>query len=71
MLYTIKLTNHDPDVELHIYHDERSRLNYNLVWINEGKYVLNMTDGVVLNRQHIPNTFKLKFKYLSSELIKQ
>ncbi len=71
MLYTIKLTNHAPDVELHIYYDERSRVNYNLVWIEKGKYVLNMTDGAVLNRQHIPDTFKLKFKYLGSELIEQ
>lgn len=71
MLYTIKLTAHDPDVELRVYYDERHRVNYNLVWINEGKYVLNMTDGVVLNRQHIPDTFKLKSRYLGSELIKQ
>jgi len=71
MLYTIKLTVHDPDIELRVYYDERNRVNYNLVWISEGKYVLNMTDGVVLNRQHIPNTFKLKSNYLGSELIKQ
>lgn len=71
MLYTIKLSCHNPDAELRVYYDEQNQVNYNLVWIKNGKYVLNMTDGVVLNRQHIPDTFKLKFKYLGSELIEQ
>jgi hypothetical protein len=33
MLYTIKLTAHDPEVEIRVYNDPETRLQYNLVWI--------------------------------------
>lgn len=70
MLYTITLTVHAPAGEIRIYYDQDQRLNYNLVWINDGKYVLNMADGEVLNSEHIPNTFVLKHRHDIADLMK-
>ena len=71
MLYTIALTQHSPELELRIYYDTHARVNYNLVWVDDGKYVLNMTDSEVVNRRQLPDTFELKFKYNSKELIEK
>lgn len=70
MLYTITLTAHSPSGEIRTYYDRIQRLNYNLAWIDDGKYVLNMTDGKVLNKQHIPNTFVLKHRHDIADLLK-
>jgi hypothetical protein len=70
MLYTITLTVHAPSGEIRTYYDQVHRLNYNLVWIDDGKYVLNMIDGEVLNKQHIPNTFVLKHRHDIVDLMK-
>ena len=53
MLYTIKLTTHNPETEIRVYNDPKSKVQYNLVWIEQGKYVLNMSDGEVVNKTHI------------------
>jgi hypothetical protein len=53
MLYTIKLTTHEPELEIRVYNDNESRLQYNLVWIDQGKYVLNMSDGEVVNKAQV------------------
>lgn len=63
ILYTALLTDHRFSGEIKIYYDAAARVNYNLAWINDGKYVLNMVDGEVLNRQHIPKTFELKYQH--------
>jgi hypothetical protein len=63
MLYTLLLSDLDLDGEIRIYLDREARLNYNLVWVNDGKYVLNMTDGEVLNSEHIPKSFVLKYQH--------
>ena len=64
ILYTALLTDHRFSGEIKIYYDAAAQVNYNLAWINDGKYVLNMVDGEVLNRQqHIPKTFELKYQH--------
>lgn len=63
MLYTIKFTAHDPDVEIRVYYDTESRYNYNLVWIAQGKYVLNLIEGEVVNKTQVSKNLKLKIKY--------
>lgn len=68
MLYTIKLTEHSPEVEIRVYYDPESRVNYNLVWIDKGKYVLNMNDGEVLNKTHIAEQLELRYTYGEEEL---
>jgi hypothetical protein len=68
MLYTIKLTEHKPEVEIRVYYDPDSKLQYNLVWIAQGKYVLNMNDGEVLNKTHIAEQLELRYTYGEEEL---
>ena len=67
MLYTIKLTVHEPEVEIRVYNDTESRVQYNLVWINKGKYVLNMSDGEVVNKTQV-SKLKLHRCYGAKEL---
>ena len=63
MLYTIKFTKHDPAVEIRVYYDPETRLTYNLVWIEQGKYVLNLISDEVVNKEHVAKNLKLKVKY--------
>ena len=70
MLYTLYLTSHGDqlDIEIRIYQDPQSGERYNLVWIDQGKYVLNSEDAWVLNKTHITASYKLLFDISSSEL---
>ena len=67
MLYTIKFTDHSPEVEIRVYYDPETKYNYNLVWIAQGKYVLNLISGEIVNKTHVEKTLKLKVEY-SKEL---
>jgi len=63
MLYTIKFTTHNPEVEIRVYVDPETKYNYNLVWIDDGKYVLNLIEGEVVNKTLTENlTLKVKYK---------
>ena len=68
MLYTITLTLHNPKSEIRVYYDTEARVYYNLVWIDNGKYVLNMNEGEVLNKTHIKQHFELRNCYGEEEL---
>jgi hypothetical protein len=68
MLYTIRFTEHNPQVELRVYYDPESRVYYNLAWIDDGKYVLNMTEGEVVNKTQIAEHFTLRYCYGDAEL---
>ncbi len=68
MLYTMYLTRHadNIDMELRVYDSTTER--YNLVWINDGKYVLNFQHDEIVNTQHIQKDLVLAFKYTAGEL---
>lgn len=70
MLYTIHLSDHAASLNLgmRIYYDPISRANYNLVWIDEGKYVLNFSDEGVVNKKQIPTELKLLREFTNVEL---
>ena len=68
MLYTIKYTKHDPTVELRVYHDPITNYDYNLAWIDDGKYVLNMEDDEVVNKAQIEKDWKLRRSFQSADL---
>lgn len=63
ILYTIKFTKHNPDVELRVYYDPDTKYSYNLVWIEGGKYVINLVNDEVVNKEHVTKNLKLKVKY--------
>lgn len=68
MLYTMYLTRHGDQLsmELRVYDDMTQR--YNLVWIDDGKYVLNFYHDEIVNTQHIQKDLVLAFKYTADEL---
>ena len=70
MLYTLHLSSHGAalDLSIRIYADPKNRIRHNLVWINQGKYVLNSADPWVLNNTHVPDSHKLLFDISSNEL---
>lgn len=68
ILYTIYFTDHKPEVEIRVYYDHDTKYTYNLVWINQGKYVLNLIEDQVVNKTHVSKNLKLKRIYSSTEL---
>ena len=70
IVYTITLTKHrkDIDVEFRVYQDPKTRYEYNLAWINRGKYILNMIDREILNIEQFDKTLKLKSKLTAVDL---
>ena len=70
MLYTIHLTDHSSnvDLELRIYQSKADRSRHNLAWINQGKYVLNSEDPVLLNIHYTTSDFDIIKIYSSADL---
>ena len=70
IVYTISLTGHrtNLDIEFRVYEDPKTRYSYNLAWINQGKYILNMIDGEILNNEQFDKTLKLIKKYSKEQL---
>ena len=67
MLYTMYLTEHVIEPIISCYIDQETRGELYILEINE-KYILNMTDGEVVNRQDIPTKYKLKFMLDADQL---
>jgi hypothetical protein len=70
IVYTLHLSDHGSTLDLGILvcQDPESRGQYNLAWINEGKYVLNLSHDEVVNTQHVQPHLALEFKYTSQDL---
>jgi len=70
IVYTILLTKHRKafDVELRVYKDPASQYEYNLSWIDRGKYILNLIDGEVVNNTQFDNTLQLVKTYTADDL---
>lgn len=60
MLYTLYLSEHKPQLEIRVYIDPDSMAQYNLLFVEQGKYVLNMEHDTVVNKAHVDKTLKLK-----------
>jgi len=59
IVYTLYLTDHRPLVDLRIYKDKESIEYYNLVFIENGKYVLNYLHDEVVNKKQISKTLSI------------
>ena len=68
IMYTVYLSGQEVDVEIRVYIDESSTEQYNLVYIDKGKYVLNLIHDEVVNSAQVPNNLKLKKTITSTEL---
>jgi hypothetical protein len=70
IVYTLHLSNHGSELELgiRVYQDTASRGQYNLVWIDSGKYVLNFNSDEIVNRTQVPKELKLLAELSSQDL---
>jgi hypothetical protein len=61
MLYTLYLSDHKHSIEYELrrYTEPETGLMYNLVWLNQGKYVLNLFDSKIVNNTSIDKNLKL------------
>ncbi len=70
IVYTLQLSahRHNVDLAIHVCQDTTTRAQYNLVWINQGKYVLNYLDDAVVNRTQVADNIKTLIKLSSKDL---
>jgi hypothetical protein len=70
IIYTLHLTVHTNQLypELRTYIDTKTRYHYHIAYLCHGKYVLNLTEGEVVNKEHINQQLKLKRCYTAADL---
>lgn len=70
MLYTLHLTAHNEELfpELRVYFDPDTRYYYHIAYLCDGKYVLNLIEGEIVNKEHINQRLKLKYRYTANDL---
>lgn len=68
IMYTLYLTNHIPSLEIRQYKDTATNTLYNLVFVDRGKYVLNLEYNTVVNKTQIDSSFQLKHKITTRDL---
>ena len=70
MLYTIAYSAHGNNLPMKmcVYYDSETGYEYNLAIFLEGKYIINLLDGQVVNNNSIDEKFKLKYCYDSAKL---
>ena len=66
IIYTIQLSEHQTNIEIRIYKDPSTMEPYNLVFVDDGKYVLNYLHDEVVNKAQIDKNLKL-IKIISGE----
>ena len=68
VVYTLYLSEHRPALEIKVYRDPASKEEHNLVFVDEGKYVLNYVHDEVVNKTQIDPTLKLIRTISAAEL---
>jgi len=70
IVYTMLLTGHRTslDVEIRVYEDVNTKHRYNLAWFEQGKYILNLIDGEVVNTKQLRQTLELKQQLTAVDL---
>ena len=70
IIYTLHLCNHGQilDPELRIYINTKTRHTYHIAYLCDGKYVLNLIEGEIVNKQHINQELQLRYRYTAADL---
>ena len=69
MLYTLYLSEHKScEMEIIIASDYQTRMNYNLVDLGQGKYILNFMFDTVVNKAQLPKSLKVLYRYTPADL---
>ena len=69
MFYTLGLSSHGSsiDIELRIYVDPNNNYSH-LVWIDQGKYIVNYWHDEVVNKTQVDEDLTLKHRYTAADL---
>jgi hypothetical protein len=70
IIYTLHLCDHGKNLqpELRIYTNTKTRHTYHIAYLCDGKYVLNLIEGEILNKEHINQELKLQCRYTATDL---
>lgn len=70
IVYTLHLSNHRLDIqpEIRAYFNLSNKCIYHIAYLNQGKYVLNLVEDRVVNKEHINQEFKLVRCYTATDL---
>lgn len=70
MLYTIYFTSHkDTDLEIRICYDYETKDRHNLVYVKQGKYILNYWPHEIVNKEQVEKkSLQTLYRYSSSDL---
>ena len=70
IIYTLHLSDHGKNLtpEIRVYYDTESRYQYHIAYFADGKYVLNLIEDEVVNKEHINQQLKLKYCYTAVDL---
>jgi hypothetical protein len=61
IIYTLALTTHKTalDIEYRRYVDPKTQHVYNLAWLGQGKYIVNLIDREIVNKTQFDKTLQL------------
>ena len=69
IVYTLHLSDHkNCDLEVRVFRQHGTLHQFNGVWINNGKYVLNLESSQVVNKKSIPESLVKIIEYSSADL---
>lgn len=70
IVYTLHLSDHGKELkpEIRVYYDLIHRYQYHIAYFDDGKYVLNLIEDEIVNKEHINQQLKLKYRYTAVDL---
>lgn len=70
IVYTLHLSAHGKNLEpeIRLYYDSKNKHTYHIAYFCRGKYVLNLIEGEVVNKEHINQNLKLKHCFTAADL---
>jgi len=70
IVYTLHLSDHGKNLEpeIRVYNDPVCRYQYHIAYFADGKYVLNLIEDEIVNKEHINQQFNLKYCYTAIDL---
>ena len=70
IVYTIYFTGHSPTpMEIRVYYDYKDKTRHTMVWLDDGKYILNYWPYEIVNTKQIEEKqLQLLYQYSSTDL---
>jgi hypothetical protein len=70
IVYTLHLSKHSELIkpEIRVYYNSKTRHSFCIAWFDGGKYIVNLSEDTVVNKEHLDQELKLKHRFTASEL---